>query len=420
MTSRSRSVPEPLDVRYITRDEIPEWSRALDRGFLRSPTEANVVYRQRIVEPERTIGAFEGSRCVGTFRSGPKTVTVPGGGAITASGVTNVAVTATHRRRGLLSRMMAEDLNASVERGEPAAVLVAAEYGIYGRYGYGHATTAVMFEIDVPRAGLGPYAPPAGGRIDIADGAEVREYAPEVHERFRPARAGVLRRDESWWRLATGDVVPPYPGFKEPFHVLYRDGSGRVDGLLTYSVDDVWEAKLPKVTLSVLDLVAATPAAEAELWRYAMSVDWVTRVTADYRPPDDIVPLLLGDPRAARVTSSADFMWLRLLDVPVALSARTYATAGALVIEVADPAGHGEGRYLLESGGPPEPGSCARTTRSADLTLGVADLGALYLGEETVTRLSALGRADEHTPGAVARAEALLHTGRRPWCPDIF
>lgn len=410
-----------LDVRHITRDEIPEWSRALDNGFLREPTEANVAWRQRFVDPERTIGAFDGNRCVGTFRSGPKIVTVPGGATLTTSGITNVAVTATHRRRGLLSRMMAEDLNASVERGEPAAVLIAAEYGIYGRYGFGHATTAVTFEVDVPRAALGPYAPPAEGRIDLVDGAEVRKYAPEMHDRFRLARVGALHRDERWWQLATGDVRSPAAGWKQPFHVLYRDSSGgRVDGLLTYGIDDVWEAKRPKVTLSVLDLTAATAAAEAELWRYAMSVDWVVRVTADYRPPDDVLPLLLGDPRSALVTSSADFMWLRLLDVPFALSARTYASAGTLVVEVRDPAGHGEGRYLLDTPGPDGPASCTRTTRSADLTLNVTDLGALYLGEETPTRLAALGRIDAHTPGATARAEALFHTGRRPWCPDIF
>jgi hypothetical protein len=35
-------------------------------------------------------------------------------------------------------------------------------------------------------------------------------------------------------------------------------------------------------------------------------------------------------------------------------------------------------------------------------------------------RLAALGALDEETPGAAARADLLLHTGRRPWCPDIF
>jgi predicted acetyltransferase len=412
--------PDPIDVRYITHDEIPEWSRALDIGFLRPSTEANVEWRRRYVEPERTIGAFEGTRCVGTFRSGPKVVTVPGGATLTSSGVTNVTVTTTHRRRGLLTRMMAEDLRASVERGEPAAVLVAAEYGIYGRYGYGHATTVVTYDIDIPRAALGPYASPSDGRIDLVDGAEVRKYAPEMHDRFRLARVGALHRDESWWQLATGDIRSPVTGWKQPFHALYRDSSGRVDGLLTYTVDDTWEAKRPQVTLSVLDLIATTPAAEAALWRYAMSVDWVVKVTADYRPPDDILPLLLGDPRAAQVTSSADFMWLRLLDIPQTLSMRSYATADSLVIEVHDRSGHAEGRYLLDTPGPSAPASCTRTTRSADLTLDVSALGALYLGDETATRLSSVGHIDEHTPNAATRTDALFHTGRRPWCPDVF
>lgn len=407
-----------IEVRGITRDEIPEWSRALDLGVLRPPGSAAVRWRSGFVEPARTTGAFEGARCVGTVRSSGKVLTVPGGNTVPAAGVTNVAVVATHRRRGLLRRMMARELGGSVERGEPASILIAAEYGIYGRFGYGHATTAVTFEVDVPRAQAGSGPPAGGDRIDLADGAEVRKLAPEMHDRFRAGRAGVLRRDETWWQRATKEKRSPFDSAPEPFHVLYRGASGRVDGLLTYRVDDHWVAKRPQVTLTVLDLVSVTPEAEAGLWRYAMSVDWVVRVVAEQRPPDDVLPLLLGDPRAAVVTTSADFMWLRPLDVPRLLAARRYAVPGTLTVEVRDAAGYAGGRYLLDGG--PGGASCERTTRSADLSLDVSGLGALYLGEETVTRLAWLGRVDEERAGAVARADAMLRQGRRPWCPDMF
>ncbi len=60
------------------------------------------------------------------------------------------------------------------------------------------------------------------------------------------------------------------------------------------------------------------------------------------------------------------------------------------------------------------------TTRSADLTLDIAELGTLWLGDESAVRLAALGRVAEERAGAVALADRLLRAGRRPWCPDIF
>jgi predicted acetyltransferase len=405
-------------VRRITGGEFLAWSRALDNGFLRTSGDAVHERRSATADPERTLGAFDGPRCVATCRSFPLEVTVPGGRTLPASGITNVSTTATHRRRGLLTRMMAAELGATVERGEPLAVLIAAEYAIYGRYGFGHATTSVTFEVDLPRAALPGWAPPADGRIDLVDADEVLAHGPGVLDRFRRTRPGAISRSRHRWETELGRHRISGESWQEPLYALYRDASGRPDGVLAYTCDDVWEAKLPQVTLTVRDLIAATPQAEVALWRYAMSVDWVRRVVADYRPPDDILPLLLGEPRAARATTSADFMWLRLLDLPRALASRTYAGRGALVLEVHDPAGHAAGRFLLDAG--PDGATCTPTTCGADLTLDVGALGSLYLGEESASRLAVVGRVAEDRPGAAERADALFRTARRPWCQDIF
>ncbi|GGO87252.1 GNAT family N-acetyltransferase [Wenjunlia tyrosinilytica] len=409
---------DALDVRYITDSDIPEWSKALDTGFLRPYNEGAADIRRLRVIPARTQGAFDGARCVGTFRSFPSEVTVPGGGTVAASAISNVAVTATHRRRGLLTRMMAEELRASAEREEPVSVLIAAEYGIYGRYGFGQATTSVDYEVDLARAALGPCAPPSEGRLDLVDAAEMLKYGPELYDRFRLTCPGAMPRNERWWQMAAGHLRMPGEPWTEPFRVLYRDASGQVDGLLAYTVDDRWESKVPRDKLNVVELIAATPAAEAELWRYAMSVDWVWTVSAGHRPPDDILPLLLGDPRAVTRTTYADYMWLRPLDVPAILAARAYSAADALVLEVHDRDGYAAGRFLLD--GSPVGATCERTTRSADLTLDATALGSLYLGEETATRLAVVGRVEESTANAAGRVDAMFRTGRRPWCPDIF
>ncbi|MEV6780616.1 GNAT family N-acetyltransferase [Streptomyces syringium] len=411
-----------LEVRAIDESDLTDWSRALRTGFLMPPavTEKELEYRRAGIDIERAQGAFDDGRCVATFRSFAQRITVPGGAAVTASAVSNVTVSPTHRRRGLLSRMMDRDLRAAKERGEAASTLISAEYPIYGRYGYGPAVWTTEWEIDVPRAGLDPrYTGPAGGgRVDLVDGADARRLGPALHERLRAVRHGVVDRDAQWWQTRTGE--PPHPSYPwtEPFYAVHRSASGSVDGLLVYTADDVWEAKTSQTTATVRDCFAVTPEAERALWHFLLSVDWIVKVRTGLRAPDDLLPLLLPDPRAARTLTHADFLWLRPLDVPALLQARTYATTGSLVLDIADPAGLAAGRYLLEAG--PDGASCTTTTRPADLSLPVGELGTLYLGDESATRLAALGRVTEERPGALTLADALLRTARRPWCPDIF
>ncbi|CAM5493801.1 hypothetical protein SAVIM338S_03484 [Streptomyces avidinii] len=419
-----------VDVRPIAESEIPEWLRALNTGFLRmqTATESDVAQCAEYYDTARMIGGFDNAtgRCAATLRSFPQELTVPGGAFVPSSAVTNVAVLPTHRRRGLLTRMMAAELAAAKARGDVLSTLIAAEYPIYGRHGYGPATSVSEWEIDVPRTGLdarrpapAPHGRPAG-RIELVDEAEVRKTGPELHERLRAATPGAVSRDARWWRLATGaEEWSPRP-FKEKFNAVYRTAAGEVTGLVSYTSGDHWtDAKVPQNTLQVQQLLALTPDAERALWEFLCSVDWVQKVRTGFRAPDDLVSRLLPDARAARVVTQADWLWVRLLDVVRALRARTYATAGVLVLEVGDRAGLADGRYRLDAG----TGDCVRTDEPADLLLDVGALGALYLGDESAVRLGALGEiavADGARPGALELADAVFRTPRRPWCPDIF
>jgi predicted acetyltransferase len=416
-----------VELRTLDESDVADWVRAYQTGFHIAPTvpEQEVTGRRPMMDLARTRGAFDQGRCVATFRSMPRELTVPGGAALTASAITNVTVTATHRRRGLASRMMAADLADARERGDAVSILVAAEYPIYGRYGFGPATWVTDWEIDIPRAGHDPrYAGPAdGGRVDLATVCEVQKAGPALHDRVRALTPGAIDRPAHWWEFATGERVLPSFGWKEPFFAVYRDADGRVDGLAAYDVkDEYWPNKLPRVEAAVRQLIAATPAAEAALWRYLLSMDWVTLLKSGHRAPDDLLPLLLADPRAARTETCADFMWLRVLDVPAALSARTYAGAPtALVLDLADPSGLSGGRFLLETDA--TGAACCTPAPSGaapDLSLDLADLGRLYLGDESPVRLAALGRITEHRTGAARTADVLFRTPRRPWCPDVF
>ncbi|MFE0044673.1 GNAT family N-acetyltransferase [Streptomyces albireticuli] len=418
-----------LEVRTLTELDLPDWIGALHTGFLRSPavSKEEIESRRALMaaaggafDSDRAQGAFDAGRCVATFRSFVQRLTVPGGTAVAANAISNVTVSPTHRRRGLLSRMMDTDARAAKERGDVVSTLIAAEYPIYGRYGFGPATWATEWEVDTARAGLDPrYAGPSdGGRVDLAGPAEVREHGPGLHERLRAARHGVIDRTERWWLRNTGALAVDDRPWQEPFYALYRSPEGEVDGLLAYTAEDHWEAKVPRGVVQVQELTAVSPAAERALWYFLLSTDLVARVRTGLRAPDDVLPLLLPDPRAARTVTHADYLWVRPLDVPALLTARTYTTPGSLVLDVTDRAGLANGRFLLEAG--PDGATCVPTARGAELTLDVAELGTLALGDEAASRLAVLGRVSEERAGALAVADGLLRTARRPWCPDVF
>ncbi|WP_200306713.1 GNAT family N-acetyltransferase [Streptomyces adelaidensis] len=416
---------QEITVRPITEPEIPAWLHALDTGFLRSPealSDQQLKDRSAHIDPSRTLAAFDAladNRCVATFRSFPQELTAVGGTPVPADAISNVTVTSTHRRRGILTRMMTQDLTAAKDRGDVVATLIAAEYPIYGRYGFGPATCTAQWTIDVPRTGLDPrWSRPAdGGRIDLVDGADVRALGPALHERLRRAQPGAVSRDERWWRVNTGDLRI-HPDWTEPFYAVYRSAAGEVQGLVSYEADDNWHEKQPHDTADVNWLIATTPAAERALWQYLCSIDWITKVKSGWRAPDDLLPHFFPDPRAARITAQADWLWVRVLDVVRALEARTYAGTGTLVLEVVDRDGFAAGRYRLDAG--PDGASCVPTSEDAELVLEAADLATLWLGDESAVRLAALGRVREQRKGAASVADALLRTSRRPWCPDIF
>jgi predicted acetyltransferase len=407
-----------VQIRTIGPDELPAYTAAMRLAFL-TPSDpaaiaAEVEYRRPRIQLDRTWGAFDGDHCVGTLRSHPFELTVPFGATVSADGVTNVAVAPTHRRRGVLTRMMAEAQRAATGRGDPVSILIASEYPIYGRYGYAPVTEAVAHEIRLP-VGL---TTPRTGSIELVDAAELRRLAPPVYDRFRLARAGALSREPGRWDVDLGLVPRPGRTPWEGWCVLRRNPAGEVDGYLRYHVEGSWNGLLSRVALWVDELVALTPSAYADLWRYCLEVDLVGTVHVRDRGPDEPLPWLLADGRAMRPVERTDFLWLRLLDVPAALAARGYARPGRLVLEVTDPTGHAAGRYALDAG--PDGATCRPTTESPDLTLPVTALAAVYLGGFRLHTLAAAGQVDEHKPGALAAADLLFLAANAPWCTLWF
>jgi predicted acetyltransferase len=160
--------------------------------------------------------------------------------------------------------------------------------------------------------------------------------------------------------------------------------------------------------------------ATAALWRDLLTRDLVSHVVARQRPVDEPLLDLLADRRRARPQLS-DGLWVRLTDVPAALTQRRYASPADVVIGVSDDLlPDNAGRWRLSCGGPDGKASCERTTAPADLELPVAALGAAYLGGTRLGALAAAGLVTERTSGALARLSAAMHTDPAPWCPFTF
>ena len=141
-------------------------------------------------------------------------------------------------------------------------------------------------------------------------------------------------------------------------------------------------------------------------------MDLVTNIRAPRRAADEPLLWMLADPRRLE-QSSIDASWLRLVDVPAALSGRTYAAEGSLVLEVRDSfCEWNDGRLRLDGG--PEGAECRSTDQEPDLTVSAADLGAAYLGAVSFKTMYQAGRIEEHVTGALARANAMFATAQQP------
>jgi predicted acetyltransferase len=405
-----------IEIRAITADEAGAYRRAVRAGFGNAETIDDPEWSLAVTEHlDRTYAAFDGPSIVATLRSFPTELTVPGGKAIPSGALTAVTCRATHRRQGLLTRMITADLASSVERGEPAHVLIASEYPIYGRFGYGPAVLSISWELTCSATG---FATPGAGTVEFIDNETFRKQGPEIFERVRATRPGMIARTDFVWDMRADLRRPPEDKPWFGFRLLVRDEDGVAQGWANYKINDNWTDLRPQSTAEVADLCAATPAAEARLWRFLAELDLVATVTAGDRPVDDTLPWLLDNARAVKQSGCADFLWVRLLDVPAVLAARTYTTSGRVVLEVLDPLGFAAGRFALDAS--VDGASCDRTEDSADLTIPIRTLGAAYLGGLRLATLHAAGWLDEHTPGAVAQADALLAGTIAPWCNTWF
>jgi len=351
---------------------------------------------------------------VATFGTMNKTLNIGFGRLLDTRLVTAVTVRTSHRRRGLLRRMMAEDLRMARQEGLAMAALTASEASIYGRFGYGVATSEQSIKVDTSARFLVNHTPV--GSVEVADPKVLLELAPVIFDRLHRLTPGSIGRHEFYRQFVSGSISRDDGEDPKVKVALHYGPDGDVDGYVSYKFGG-WSST--PYTMEIVDLVAATRAAYLELWQYLGAIDLVERVTWDEAPVDDPLKWALSDPRCVDASEPRDMLWLRILDVQKALAARHYPADGRLVLKVADQLGLTDGTYALEVDG-----GAAVVTESeddaVDLELDVAALSSFYLGGVHPVTLADSGRIQEHTPGAAFRAARMFAVERAPHCLTHF
>ncbi|MEU9713988.1 GNAT family N-acetyltransferase [Streptomyces sp. NPDC047976] len=363
--------------------------------------------------------AADGKR-VGTAGAYSFELTLPGEVLVPVSGVTAVGVLPSHRRQGALSALMRHQLAELRARGEFLSVLLASEALIYRRFGYGPATYTAGLTVPrhraafaVPRARGGndrPVAGVASGSVEVVRSSDCGEVLEEVYDRYRRSQPGALSRPHRWWSLRAGQPpISPAPRYV----AVHRDADGVPDGYASYTIEPGASR-----TMKVDEIVTADDAVHTALARFLLEHDLVSQVSFKHVPTDHPLRWQFEDFRGGEVTGAGDWLWVRLLDIPGALTARGWFADGEIVLDVEDRFLGERGRHLLtvRDG----KADCVPTDREPDLSLDVSDLASVYLGGTAPSTLVRAGHIRAHHPGAAALADALFRTERSPHCLHWF
>jgi predicted acetyltransferase len=402
-------------LRKCRPDEIRTFMATCEVAFGFDVTDEQAARWSRLLDPDRTVTAFDGDEIVGTAADFQFTLTVPGG-KVAAAGVTAVGVLPSHRRLGILRDMMRQQLDDVRARSEPIAVLWASEGGIYDRFGYGIASLCSKIDIDRDRARFRGSPTPVGRTRLLADDKAIDVLAG-VYDRVCEETPGMYERTRDWWeahRLADPEAERHGGG---PMFKAVWELDGRAEAYALYRVHQKWDTE-PMGYVQVLETMGTSPLAIREMWRFLIGIDLVARIKGGFEPAIHPLQFMLAEPRRLRARLN-DGLWIRIVDIQGALQSRSYAEEGTIIFDVSDELLPDNARRWrltsAESTATVEP-----TEDEADLRVTIGGLGSVYLGGFSFADVAQGGDVQELKVGAIGHADRLFRTDRQPWSPEIF
>jgi predicted acetyltransferase len=390
------------------------WVGAVLRGFREPRPDDELVDRwvrhyrtDRVIVrgawlPDGELGA--GPMPVATYASLDKTLNA-GRGLVPLRMITDVTTSAAHRRRGLLRRMIEDDLADAVSRGIPIAALTASEATIYGRWGFGPATFRHGVDVDAtPGFTFRDFTDP--GRVELLEPVDAWPHVKAVFDAFHARQRGSVEWPSPYEDIHTGAYDFTGNGSHRKIRTAVHVGEdGRVDGFVVFEHGE-------KDTVRVGEMAALDTTARLALWGFLAQIDRVKKVSFNLFHPEDPLMWALTDLNRVSTTALVEFLWLRILDVPAALAARPWAADATVVLEVDDPQGHAAGTYeLITADGV---ATVAATDRDAEVRLTAETLGSIYLSAVPVLQLHRAGRIGGEDE-AVRRFAAMADLAEPPY-----
>jgi predicted acetyltransferase len=409
-------IPDQLDVRTLAENDVDQVID-LDELVFNDPPQPDQVRAMAKdlfeLDRGRGTGVFAGDELAAVGIISALEMAVPGA-LLPLAGVLLIGVKPTYRRRGLMSRIIRDQLHTLHEEGlEPLAGLTASESAIYGRFGYGVATYSSSFAIPRHRSGLRPVPGTDEVRVRLVPNTESVAACEAIHARQVGKRAGMLVRPERWGRLYGTDVEAWREGRSVLRTVLAERDGEAVGYARYYTKNETGRSGIATGYTDVSEIYADDAAAHAALAGYLLSLDLVGGTKFYRQPVDSQFVYLLEDIRAAEMLVR-DALYLRLVDVDRALAGRTYAAPVNIVLEVSDRlCPWNAGRWHLT--GDEKGAACTQTTDPADLALDVRELASAYLGGTTFAALAQAALVTELRPGSVTDTSRAFATDLAPW-----
>lgn len=413
-------VPE-LKLRTIAdEDDYESFMSAAYTVFLQDVQKDEIDLTRKFTDLDRMFGFHDGTRWASTGGAFTKEVVLPGGVITPVAAVTAITVSPSHRRRGLLTAMMRyqlDDIRASGT--EAIAMLYASEALIYGRFGYGMASSDALLSGQVRELGFRPDVDLGDGSVTETDADTLLTSAPAIYDQAIAQLPGQMPRSRPWWDTWIHDNDERRKETGRIRFALHHEADGTASGFAIYRPKAQWsDGGQPTSEVHLQEVRATNPRAYARICRYLLDMDLIRSMKFHGAAVDEPLRYLVANQRALQC-AVGDGIYVRLVDVARALTLRSYTAPIDVVLDVTDEfCPWNTGRFRLR--GTPDGAECEITTAPADIAISARDLGAIYLGGVSLAALAGAGLAVELSAGSLHRTAIAFGWPVAPSVPDDF